>query len=57
MCFAFVGVFHHLCVSMQLYINTLQENYTLKEKLQEMELLLSQNKVELERLRQVCVCV
>uniref|UniRef100_A0A3B3HMR2 Protein phosphatase 1, regulatory subunit 12C n=1 Tax=Oryzias latipes TaxID=8090 RepID=A0A3B3HMR2_ORYLA len=52
MCFAFVGVFHHLCVSMQLYINTLQENYTLKEKLQEMELLLSQNKVELERLRQ-----
>lgn len=38
---------------MQLYINTLQENYTLKEKLQEVELLLSQNKVELERLRQV----
>uniref|UniRef100_A0A3P9MDE6 Protein phosphatase 1, regulatory subunit 12C n=1 Tax=Oryzias latipes TaxID=8090 RepID=A0A3P9MDE6_ORYLA len=36
----------------KLYINTLQENYTLKEKLQEMELLLSQNKVELERLRQ-----
>ncbi|RVE76559.1 hypothetical protein OJAV_G00009820 [Oryzias javanicus] len=36
----------------KLYINTLQENYTLKEKLQEMELLLNQNKVELERLRQ-----
>uniref|UniRef100_A0A3Q3LDZ1 Protein phosphatase 1, regulatory subunit 12C n=1 Tax=Mastacembelus armatus TaxID=205130 RepID=A0A3Q3LDZ1_9TELE len=30
----------------------LQENLSLKDKLQEMELLLSQNKVELERLRQ-----
>lgn len=36
-----------------LYIKVLQENMTLKEKLQEMEAQLSQNKVELERLRQV----
>ncbi|KAM4751405.1 protein phosphatase 1 regulatory subunit 12C [Anableps anableps] len=36
-----------------LYIKVLQENMTLKEKLQEMELQLSQNKVELERLQQV----
>ncbi|XP_039889355.1 protein phosphatase 1 regulatory subunit 12C isoform X1 [Simochromis diagramma] len=36
-----------------LYFKTLQENVSLKEKLQEMELQLSQNKVELERLRQV----
>ncbi|MED6266130.1 hypothetical protein CHARACLAT_032554, partial [Characodon lateralis] len=36
-----------------LYIKVLQENMTLKDKLQEMELQLSQNKVELERLRQV----
>ncbi|XP_022049031.2 protein phosphatase 1 regulatory subunit 12C isoform X1 [Acanthochromis polyacanthus] len=36
-----------------LYIKVLQENLALKDKLQEMELLLSQNKVELERLRQV----
>ncbi|XP_017297110.1 protein phosphatase 1 regulatory subunit 12C [Kryptolebias marmoratus] len=35
-----------------LYIQVLQENVSLKEKLQEMELQLSQNKVELERLRQ-----
>uniref|UniRef100_A0A096M839 Protein phosphatase 1 regulatory subunit n=1 Tax=Poecilia formosa TaxID=48698 RepID=A0A096M839_POEFO len=35
-----------------LYIKVLQENMTLKEKLQEMEQQLSQNKVELERLRQ-----
>ncbi|XP_040893100.1 protein phosphatase 1 regulatory subunit 12C isoform X2 [Toxotes jaculatrix] len=35
-----------------LYFKVLQENLALKEKLQEMELLLSQNKVELERLRQ-----
>ncbi|XP_028263093.1 protein phosphatase 1 regulatory subunit 12C isoform X2 [Parambassis ranga] len=35
-----------------LYIQVLQENLAMKEKLQEMELLLSQNKVELERLRQ-----
>uniref|UniRef100_A0A3B3Z3X5 cGMP-dependent protein kinase interacting domain-containing protein n=1 Tax=Poecilia mexicana TaxID=48701 RepID=A0A3B3Z3X5_9TELE len=39
-------------VSSQLYIKVLQENMTLKEKLQEMEQQLSQNKVELERLRQ-----
>ncbi|XP_035494512.1 protein phosphatase 1 regulatory subunit 12C isoform X1 [Scophthalmus maximus] len=36
-----------------LYLKVLQENLALKDKLQEMELLLSQNKVELERLRQV----
>lgn len=42
-----------LGVSSQLYIKVLQENMTLKEKLQEMEQQLSQNKVELERLRQV----
>ncbi|XP_049899568.1 protein phosphatase 1 regulatory subunit 12C isoform X5 [Epinephelus moara] len=36
-----------------LYFKELQENLALKDKLQEMELLLSQNKVELERLRQV----
>ncbi|AWP06285.1 putative protein phosphatase 1 regulatory subunit 12C isoform 2 [Scophthalmus maximus] len=35
-----------------LYLKVLQENLALKDKLQEMELLLSQNKVELERLRQ-----
>ncbi|XP_056891637.1 protein phosphatase 1 regulatory subunit 12C [Takifugu flavidus] len=35
-----------------LYFRLLQDNLELKEKLQEMELLLSQNKVELERLRQ-----
>ncbi|XP_026158200.1 protein phosphatase 1 regulatory subunit 12C isoform X2 [Mastacembelus armatus] len=35
-----------------LYFRVLQENLSLKDKLQEMELLLSQNKVELERLRQ-----
>ncbi|XP_059904137.1 protein phosphatase 1 regulatory subunit 12C [Gadus macrocephalus] len=35
-----------------LYRGVLRENVTLKEKLQETELLLSQNKVELERLRQ-----
>ncbi|XP_077381714.1 protein phosphatase 1 regulatory subunit 12C isoform X1 [Festucalex cinctus] len=35
-----------------LYFQVLQQNLTLKDKLQEMELLLSQNKVELERLRQ-----
>ncbi|XP_063333032.1 protein phosphatase 1 regulatory subunit 12C isoform X2 [Pelmatolapia mariae] len=35
-----------------LYFKMLQENVSLKEKLQEMELQLSQNKVELERLRQ-----
>ncbi|XP_047222087.1 protein phosphatase 1 regulatory subunit 12C isoform X2 [Girardinichthys multiradiatus] len=35
-----------------LYIKVLQENMTLKDKLQDMELQLSQNKVELERLRQ-----
>nr|XP_019939707.1 PREDICTED: protein phosphatase 1 regulatory subunit 12C isoform X1 [Paralichthys olivaceus] len=36
-----------------LYFKVLQENLALKDKLQEMDLLLSQNKVELERLRQV----
>uniref|UniRef100_A0A1A7WKB1 Protein phosphatase 1 regulatory subunit n=1 Tax=Iconisemion striatum TaxID=60296 RepID=A0A1A7WKB1_9TELE len=36
----------------KLYIKALQDNLSLKEKLQEMELQLSQNKVELERLRQ-----
>uniref|UniRef100_A0A3B4WQ37 Protein phosphatase 1, regulatory subunit 12C n=1 Tax=Seriola lalandi dorsalis TaxID=1841481 RepID=A0A3B4WQ37_SERLL len=36
----------------RLYFKILQENLALKDKLQEMELLLSQNKVELERLRQ-----
>uniref|UniRef100_A0A8C5CDP8 cGMP-dependent protein kinase interacting domain-containing protein n=1 Tax=Gadus morhua TaxID=8049 RepID=A0A8C5CDP8_GADMO len=47
----------------KLYRGVLRENVTLKDKLQETELLLSQNKVELERLRQVnisyysCVCV
>ncbi|XP_026215879.1 protein phosphatase 1 regulatory subunit 12C isoform X2 [Anabas testudineus] len=35
-----------------LYFKVLQDNLALKDKLQEMELLLSQNKVELERLRQ-----
>ncbi|CAJ1053082.1 protein phosphatase 1 regulatory subunit 12C isoform X2 [Xyrichtys novacula] len=35
-----------------LYLKVLQDNLSLKDKLQEMELLLSQNKVELERLRQ-----
>lgn len=40
-------------VSPQLYRAVLRENGTLKDKLQETELLLSQNKVELERLRQV----
>ncbi|KAJ8264626.1 hypothetical protein GJAV_G00151420 [Gymnothorax javanicus] len=35
-----------------LYTAVLQENVLLKEKLQEMELLLSQNKVELEKVRQ-----
>nr|XP_061792376.1 protein phosphatase 1 regulatory subunit 12C-like [Nerophis lumbriciformis] len=35
-----------------LYFQVLQQNLSLKEKVQEMELLLSQNKVELERLRQ-----
>ncbi|XP_078121579.1 protein phosphatase 1 regulatory subunit 12C isoform X2 [Sander vitreus] len=35
-----------------LYLKVLQENLALKDKLQEKELLLSQNKVELERLRQ-----
>ncbi|XP_015231357.1 PREDICTED: protein phosphatase 1 regulatory subunit 12C isoform X2 [Cyprinodon variegatus] len=35
-----------------LYIKVLQENMSLKDKLQEMELQLSQNKEELERLRQ-----
>ncbi|XP_031140454.1 protein phosphatase 1 regulatory subunit 12C isoform X2 [Sander lucioperca] len=35
-----------------LYFKVLQENLALKDKLQEKELLLSQNKVELERLRQ-----
>uniref|UniRef100_UPI0037E775EC protein phosphatase 1 regulatory subunit 12C isoform X2 n=1 Tax=Semicossyphus pulcher TaxID=241346 RepID=UPI0037E775EC len=35
-----------------LYFKVLQENLSLKDKLQEMELQLSQNKVELERLRQ-----
>ncbi|XP_053274582.1 protein phosphatase 1 regulatory subunit 12C isoform X1 [Pleuronectes platessa] len=36
-----------------LYYKVLQENLALKDNVQEMELLLSQNKVELERLRQV----
>ncbi|XP_028458172.1 protein phosphatase 1 regulatory subunit 12C isoform X1 [Perca flavescens] len=36
-----------------LYFKVLQENLALNDKLQEKELLLSQNKVELERLRQV----
>ncbi|XP_056136128.1 protein phosphatase 1 regulatory subunit 12C [Lampris incognitus] len=36
----------------KLYLEVLQENSALKDKLQETELLLSQNKVELERLRQ-----
>uniref|UniRef100_A0A3Q1EAK8 Protein phosphatase 1, regulatory subunit 12C n=1 Tax=Acanthochromis polyacanthus TaxID=80966 RepID=A0A3Q1EAK8_9TELE len=40
-------------ITWELYIKVLQENLALKDKLQEMELLLSQNKVELERLRQV----
>ncbi|XP_059200062.1 protein phosphatase 1 regulatory subunit 12C isoform X2 [Centropristis striata] len=35
-----------------LYFKVLQDNVSLKEQLTEMELLLSQNKVELERLRQ-----
>ncbi|XP_061685783.1 protein phosphatase 1 regulatory subunit 12C [Syngnathoides biaculeatus] len=35
-----------------LYFQVLQQNLALKDKLQEMELLLSQNKVDLERLRQ-----
>ncbi|KAJ0050834.1 hypothetical protein NL108_008180 [Boleophthalmus pectinirostris] len=35
-----------------LYFKVLQENLSLKDRLQETELLLSQNKVELERLRQ-----
>ncbi|XP_034044009.1 protein phosphatase 1 regulatory subunit 12C isoform X2 [Thalassophryne amazonica] len=36
-----------------LYFKVLQENLSLKDKLQEMELLLNQNKLELERLQQV----
>lgn len=40
-------------LTLQLYFRLLQDNLALKDKLQEMELLLSQNKVELERLRQV----
>ncbi|XP_033480434.1 protein phosphatase 1 regulatory subunit 12C isoform X3 [Epinephelus lanceolatus] len=40
-----------------LYFKELQENLALKDKLQEMELLLSQNKVELERLRQTAAVV
>ncbi|XP_075947286.1 protein phosphatase 1 regulatory subunit 12C isoform X3 [Anarhichas minor] len=36
-----------------LYLKVLQENLALKDELQEKELLLSQNKVELERLQQV----
>ncbi|KAM7418448.1 hypothetical protein PAMA_015865 [Pampus argenteus] len=36
-----------------LYFKVLHDNMALKDKLQEMELLLSQNKVELERLQQV----
>ncbi|XP_074483440.1 protein phosphatase 1 regulatory subunit 12C isoform X3 [Sebastes fasciatus] len=36
----------------ELYYQVLQENLALKDKLQEKELLLSQNKVELERLQQ-----
>uniref|UniRef100_A0A8C5FYR4 cGMP-dependent protein kinase interacting domain-containing protein n=1 Tax=Gouania willdenowi TaxID=441366 RepID=A0A8C5FYR4_GOUWI len=35
-----------------LYLKVLQENLSLKEKLQEVELLLNHNKLELERLRQ-----
>ncbi|XP_077574187.1 protein phosphatase 1 regulatory subunit 12C [Stigmatopora nigra] len=35
-----------------LYFQVLQQNLSLKDKLQEMELLLSQNKVDLERFRQ-----
>ncbi|XP_061882708.1 protein phosphatase 1 regulatory subunit 12C [Entelurus aequoreus] len=35
-----------------LYFQVLQQNLALKDKLQEMELLLSQNKVEMEKLRQ-----
>lgn len=42
-----------LLLFLQLYFKMLQENLSLKDKLQEMELQLSQNKVELERLRQV----
>lgn len=42
-----------LVLPLQLYFQILQQNLALKDKLQEMELLLSQNKVELERLRQV----
>lgn len=38
---------------LQLYFRLLQDNLVLKARLHEMELLLSQNKVELERLRQV----
>ncbi|XP_034404503.1 protein phosphatase 1 regulatory subunit 12C [Cyclopterus lumpus] len=39
-----------------LYLKVLQENLALKDKLQEKELLLSQNKVELERLQQSQEC-
>uniref|UniRef100_A0A3Q3DPK2 Protein phosphatase 1 regulatory subunit n=1 Tax=Hippocampus comes TaxID=109280 RepID=A0A3Q3DPK2_HIPCM len=43
----------YICVlPLQLYFQILQQNLALKDKLQEMELLLSQNKVDLERLRQ-----
>ncbi|TNN40287.1 Protein phosphatase 1 regulatory subunit 12C [Liparis tanakae] len=39
-----------------LYLKVLQENLALKDELQEKELLLSQNKVELERLQQSQDC-
>lgn len=39
----------------QLYVEVLKENGALREKLQETQLQLSECKVELERLRQVCV--
>lgn len=44
-------------LSVQLYVEVLKENGILREKLQETQLQLSECKVELERLRQVCVCV
>uniref|UniRef100_A0A8C2WWC5 Protein phosphatase 1, regulatory subunit 12C n=1 Tax=Cyclopterus lumpus TaxID=8103 RepID=A0A8C2WWC5_CYCLU len=52
---------HHLkhgreLTTVLLYLKVLQENLALKDKLQEKELLLSQNKVELERLQQSQEC-
>lgn len=43
----------HSCVLSQLYLQVLQENGDLKEKLQETQLQLNESKVQLEKLKQV----